>query len=217
MSTKQEFVNIVQSNYGILCEYFDPPRGFLNLKRPTYSLEEAKVAFEEMQKAIKENIKYDEKSDRYSIFDIKFAFQYDPKQHDTILLYDLPDEFDENFQLISFELDRIFPEQLEGNWLVTTYKIVTSDDTITLYNHNENFDFNILLNIFTKDILDMTLEEASILQYVVSWIVICIQYEEADETSRSNFIEILMDHAYDDIDFYTERDFAKALKALKSI
>lgn len=212
MTKKDKFVEILQDNNDILEEFFDQPKGLFKKKK--YTKQQATDAFNNIQNAINEYIEYDPKSKRYIIDDIKFGFTYDPENHDTNIIYDTTEEFNEKFQLISFELDRIFPETLEGNWLVTTYKIVVSDDSIILYNHNENFKYELLQNIFSKPINLMSLEEVTILQYILSWIVITIEFCDYEETNRDNFVEVLINHKYDDVNFYNQYDYEKALKQI---
>lgn len=210
MQERLNFVETLQKNNEVLEVYFDEPKGFFFKKRE-FTREQAKEALINIQDAVRKYITYNEEEERFYVDDLKFGFMFDPEEHDTILLYDSPKEYDENFQLITFELDRIFPETLEGNWLVTTYRIVVSDDTIMLYNHNENFNFEILQNVLTKPINTMTLEDATILQYILSWIVICTEFDNADVKDRSSFIDILIEHKYDDVNFYNEYDFGEAL------
>ena len=216
MQERIKFVEDLQENNFVLEEYFDdePTGFFMRKKKKQHTREDAKTAVKNIQELIRKYISYDEKEERFYVDDLKFGFLFDPENHDTILLYDTPNEYDENFQLITFELDRIFSETLEGNWLVTTYKIVVSDDTIMLYNHNENFKFEILENVLTKPINTMTLEDATILQYVLSWIAICTEFDNSEFKDKSTFIDILLDHKYDDVNFYNEYDFAQALKEI---
>ena len=214
MQKRLEFTEILKECNEIFDDYFgtpqDKPKLFFN-RKSKYTKQEAKDALNRLQDAIEQYITFDAEQEKFYIDDLKFGFTYDHKNHDTVILFDSPKEYDENFQLISFELDRIFPEPLEGNWLVTTYKIVASDDTIMLYNHNENFKFDILEKIFDRSIKSMTLEDATILQYILSFIVICTEFDQEEYKDKETFIQILLDHKYDDINFYNEYDFENAL------
>lgn len=210
MDNKHKFIKILQDNNDILEEFFDKPKSFFFKPKNKITSSMAKQAILDIQSAIKEFIVYNKEDDRFYIDDIKFGFILDENNNDTNILFDINGEFNETIQLISFELDKIFPKQLQGNWLITTYKIVISDDTITLYNHNENFSYELLLDIFNKDIINMSLEEVTILQYVLSWIAIIVEFTDTN-TSRDEFIKILQFHEYDDVNFYNEIEFKEAV------
>lgn len=56
--------------------------------------------------------------------------------------------------------------------------------------------------------------DVNILQYILSWIVITIEFCDYEKTNRDNFIEVLINHKYDDVNFYNEYDYEKALKQI---
>lgn len=215
MSKQHEFIEIIQKNNDIFEEYNDVEEGgfFSKLRKPKYTKEDVYKALMSTQNAIDTYIVYDENTNKYKVGTLSFWFVYDEENEDTNIIFDIPTEFMDSFQLISFELDRIFPEPMQGSWLVTTHKIVVSDDTVTLYNHTENFSYDILCNVFNKNIINMSLEEVTLLQYVLSWIAIVVEFEDKN-TTREDFIEILKYHEYDDVNYYTEDEFREAIEEL---